>query len=185
MSYLKLGIYAAVAIAIAGAVLYVKSWVEDYGQDRLEAGTIAERAKWQARESKELADANRTIVFLNDVYRKREAVFALEINGLSVKHEEDRRNAQVQHDRDVAAVRDGFRLRDQAAGTAACQDGGGSSTTEIRTAAGKPDAARGGELSEAATGFLLSEANRADAQTVKLGQVQDLVLKYWKACGSG
>ena len=178
--------YIAAAVAIlgllSGMAYMVKSYIDGVDKKAFERGIAEEKARWQGRESKELADANRTILFLNDAYRAREAAFALEINGLSAKYEEDKRNAKSIHDHDVAAVRDGFRLRDPSGNATPCEGAGGSAPATALAAAGKPDAARGGELSEEFTGFLLAEANRADAVVVKLGEVQDLAMSYYKEC---
>ena len=182
-------VYLAGAIAIlgllSGMAYMAKSYIEDYGKGEHARGIAEERVRWEARESKELADANRTIVFLNAAYREREQRFAVEINGLSAKHEEEKRNAKAKHDRDVAAVRDGFRLSDPGARPApACEGGGESAPATAFAAAGQPDAKGGGELSESLTGFLLAEANRADAIVGRLGEIQDLVTKYWTACSA-
>jgi hypothetical protein len=178
--------YVVGAIAIlgllSGMAYMVKSYLDGVDKKAFDRGIAEEKARWQGRESKELADANLKISSLNDAYREREAAFALEINGLAAKHEEGKRNAKAIHDRDVAAVRAGFRLRDNARSAAPCEGSGGGAAPTAVAATGKPDGAGGGELSEEATGFLLSEANRADAVVETLGKLQDLALSYWKEC---
>lgn len=179
----QLGLALAIIVALGVIGYLVKSYLDGVDKKAFDRGVAEERAKWQGRESEELARANLAIGFLNEQYRKREAAFALEINGLAAKHEEERRNAKIRHDRDVAAVRDGFRLRDPGAATA-CESPGGGATAPAVATTGQPDAARGGELSAEASGFLLAEANRADAVVEKLHEVQNLAMAYWKSCGA-
>ncbi len=182
-------VYLAAAVAIlgllSGMAYLAKAYLDGVDERAHQRGIAEERARWQSRESAELAQANGAIAFLNDAYRKREAAFALELNKHSQAYQEGRRRAQAQHDRDLAAVRDGFRLRDPAAAPAtACQGGGGSGPAAPGTAAGGPDAAGRGDLSREATEFLLGEANRADAVVDKLHRLQGLVTSYWQACGA-
>jgi len=182
-------VYLAAAIAIlallSGMAYMAKSYIEKYGKGEHDRGIAEEKARWQARESAELAQANNTIAFLNNAYRDREQKFAIELNAQSTKYQEEKKRAKAQRDRDVAAVRDGFRLSDPGARPApACESGGGSAPATAVAAAGGPDAARGGELSGEATGFLLGEAARADEVVDKLHRVQDLVSTYWTACSA-
>jgi len=182
-------IYLASAIAIlgllSGMAYMAKSHIDGVDRKAHERGISEEKARWQARESAELAQANNTISFLNAAYRDREYKFSLELNLISVNYQKEKQRAQADRDRDIAAVRDGFRLRDPGARAAApCESGSGSAAAPPGAAAGGSDATRGGELSGEATGFLLGEAARADEVVDKLHRMQDLVTRYWTACSA-
>lgn len=149
-------------VATLGATFYLG---DSYGVARA-------NSKWQTRENTELTAKNDKILELTAKARAREKANAEALNDISLRNQQELRNAKAQYDRDVAAVRAGaLRLRD----AAARQASGGSTPGAAGAGASGRDGGAGTELSREATEFLLGEAARADEITRQLGQCQDVV----------
>lgn len=110
--------------------------------------------------------------------RDTEARHATELEKQSKLYLTERTAREKQHASDVAAVRDGFRLRDPgASASSACP------SPNPTTVAGSDGPARG-ELSQEASGFLLSLANEADAVAEQLGACQRYAASVFQPTGA-
>lgn len=140
-----------------------------------EAGHVAERADWQARENGELRMSNATIKALHEKARQSEHDHAAALSAVSFDYERKLGDANKQRAADAAALRAGtLRLRDpNPTGLSAC----GSLGAKIGTSPGERDGAQGGELSDAAAGFLLDLASDADDVARQLAACQEVVVK--------
>lgn len=160
--------YLIIGLLLAwGASLYgVGAWQND-------AGHVAERTTWQARENSELRTANSKILAIENGARKAEQDNAAAQAAISTDYERKLSDANKQRAADVAAVRAGtLRLRDpNPAGLRAC----GSIAPETGAGASGRDGAQGSELSEQATEFLFGLANDADDVARQLGSCQAVV----------
>lgn len=140
-----------------------------------EAGHVDERTTWQTRENGELRTANATIKALQEQARKDEQTHAAALAAVSTDYERKLSDANKQRAADAAALRAGtLRLRDpNPTGLRAC----GGIAAEIGAGAGRRDGPEGGELSEAAAGFLLGLASNADDVARQLTACQAVVVK--------
>lgn len=139
------------------------------------AGHVAERTEWQARENTELRTANHKIKTLQEDARNAEQGHAVALADISTDYERKLSDANKQRAVDAAAVRDGnLRLRDPSApGFRAC----GSLGAKIGAGASGRDGQTTGELSAAASGFLLDLANDADDVARQLDACQAVASK--------
>lgn len=138
-------------------------------------GETVERSAWQARENAALIAANGKIKTLGEDARKAEQDKALALTAISTDYERKLSDANKQRAADAAAVRAGsLRLRDpSASGLRAC----GGFPTEAAAGTGQRDGGAAGELSAAASGFLLDLANEADDVARQLVACQRVVIE--------
>lgn len=162
--YVIIGLGAAWLASLVG----IGYWQND-------AGHVAERTKWQTRENGDLRTANDTIKALQDKARKSEHDHAAALSAVSSDYERKLSDANKQRSVDAAALRAGtLRLRDpNPTGLSAC----GGLGAQVGTSPGGRDGAQGGELSEAAAGFLLDLASDADDVARQLAACQEVVVK--------
>lgn len=139
------------------------------------AGHVAERTAWQTSENGELRMANDRIKTLEEDARKAEQDKAVALDAISTDYERKLSDANKQRAADIAAVRAGsLRLRDpNPTGLRAC----GGLATEAAASAGQRDGGAAGELSTAASGFLLDLANEADDVARQLTACQRVVIE--------
>jgi hypothetical protein len=151
-------------------LLVATAWVIDrYGYQR---GQIEERAQWQARESAELADANRLIDQLQRDARAKERAHADALSVISSSYQKELTDAKRKHNAVMDDIRAGrVRLRDPAAGETSCAGG----TAAAPPAAGGRDGPPGSELSRSAAEFLFGLAAEADAVAHQLAACQAVV----------
>lgn len=162
--------YVIIGLLVAwGASLFGVGWWQN------DAGHVAERTTWQTRENGELRTANATIKALQEQARKDEQTHAAELAAVSTDYERKLSDANKQRAADVAAIRAGtLRLRDpNPPGLRAC----GGLAAQVGAGAGRRDGPEGGELSEAAAGFLLELASDADDVARQLTACQAVVVK--------
>ncbi len=136
------------------------------------AGHTAERVTWQARENKELQDANASIKRLEEAARAAEQAHATELAKIGENHQKEIADAQAQKDRDVAAARAGrivLRI------PAPCKAADGSQPAKTPAAPGVGDGGTTAELPRSVTEDLLSLANDADAVVRQLGECQAVI----------
>jgi len=138
-------------------------------------GKVTERAVWQIRENDEIRMANSKIRSLEEGARKAEQDKAIALATISTDYERKLSDANKQRAADAAAVRAGsLRLRDPSAtGLRAC----GSIATETATGTSQRDGGTAGELSGAASEFLLDLANEADDVARQLAACQQVVIE--------
>lgn len=162
--YVIIGLIAAWIASLVG----VGFWQND-------AGHVAERTEWQTRENGELRTANATIKALQEQARKDEQTHAAALAAISTDYERKLSDANKQRAADAAAVRSGsLRLRDPSApGLRAC----GSLPAETAAGTGQRDGGAAGELSAAASGFLLDLANESDDVARQLAACQRVVIE--------
>ena len=158
----------AIAIGWLASLTVVGFWQND-------AGHVAERVKWQTRETKELAEANQKLTELQDKYRGQEQWHAEQLAGIGWTREQERIAHEKRRQADVAAARSGdIRLRfDLPTGQAIC----GSPTPEAAAPTGERDGPARGELPAEVTADLLSLANDADDVARQLGDCQAVILQ--------
>ena len=162
--------YIIIGLLVAwGASLFGVGWWQN------DAGHVAERTEWQTRENGELRTANATIKALQEQARKDEQTHAAALAAVSTDYERKLSDANKQRAADAAALRAGtLRLRDpNPTGLRAC----GDLTAQVGAGAGRRDGPEGGELSEAAAGFLLELVSDADDVARQLTACQAVVVK--------
>ena len=162
--------YVIIGLLVAwGASLFGVGWWQN------DAGHVAERTTWQTRENGELRTANATIKALQEQARKDEQTHAAALAAVSTDYERKLSDANKQRAADAAALRAGtLRLRDpNPPGLRAC----GGLGAKVGPSPGGRDGAQGGELSEAAAGFLLGLASDADDVARQLAACQAVVVK--------
>lgn len=171
--YKALGALAAVVAAL-GALYWMATALDARGYAR---GVHETESKWQARELKQQADFDSEKERLRKQYADRERGWTAMLNQIDTQHQKEIEDAQKQKDSDVAAARTGaIRLRDQLASChAAANANRGDSAAKAPFTASVSDGEAGAELSPAATGFLLSEADRADSIVRQLTACQAVV----------
>ena len=137
-------------------------------------GVNSERVAWQAKDNKELTEANAKILQLENDARAKEQAHAADLAAISTNYEQELQHAENTRKADVAAARSGaLRLRDPGA---TAQQTCGSATGQAATGPGGRDAQTGGELSPELTEFLFIEADRADAIVQQLGACQAVIV---------
>jgi len=160
--YAILGIVAAWLLSLA-AMGY---WQND-------AGRTSEKVKWQATQTRELADANKKIVRLNDEARAIEQQRAALMSRIADGYEKERSNEKRKTDAVIADLRSGLLgLYDHAAGIQA----GADQTGATGPGTGGSDGGAGTQLSRTAAEFLYTEADRADAIVRQLTACQQVVM---------
>lgn len=160
---------------IIGALVFWIASLVGVGYWQNDAGHVAERTTWQTRENTELRAANDKIITLEEGNRKAEQKHATALATVSSDYERKLSDANKQRAADAAALRAGtLRLRDpNPTGLRAC----GGLSAQVSTGTGRRDGPEGGELSEAAAGFLLEFASDADDVARQLAACQAVVVK--------
>lgn len=168
-----------VAIVVAGLWYIGKVKTEAFA-----AGEVAERGRWQARESEELRMANAALVASRAKNVKLEQQAAQDLVALDEEHLQEVARVETAKDRFVADVVAGrIRLLDpgRAAGKAAdCAGGPGAAA-----AAGERDAEAGGDLPAALRGRVVAGAElaaEADEVTIQLTAAQRVIEVYRRTC---
>lgn len=170
-------IYLAIGAAVLAALWMAYDTVDGRGFARGESQT---KAKYAERDNKALQDALARVKQLQDEKAAAELAHEGRLAAIAADHKKEMANANAQRDRDVAAVRAGFRLRDPGArGSTQCDRSAG---TTAAAAPGQRDGRAAGELSEAASGFLLGLVNDADDVARQLGRAQQVILEMIRTC---
>ena len=160
--YIIIGILVLWAASLFGA---------GYWQNQ--AGHTAERVAWQAKDNKELSDANAQILKLNNEARATEHTHAEQLANIATSYEQERQNEITAKDVLIAKLRAGsVQLHDPYASSVQAS---GCATSTIAAGAGRGDAQAGSELSEQLGEFLISEASRADKVVTQLQACQAVV----------
>jgi hypothetical protein len=167
-------------IALLAAAVTAFKVIDGRGHAR---GQAEERAVWEAREARELAEANAKIIQLTTRARKLERDAAAR----TTADNDARRAADEQAAAAVSgvggSVRDG--LRELCDGRAAGREG-----ADQRAEGAAPGAASGAdgadrtEFFTVVGDFLSAEAARADRVARKLGQAQALIRVYLATCNA-
>lgn len=157
-------------------IVLIVAWIASLagvGYWQNDAGHVAERTTWQTRENIELRTANDKIKTLEEGARKTEQDKAVALAAISTDYERKLSDANKQRASDAAAVRAGtLRLRDpDPPGLRAC----GGVAPETSAGTGRRDGGAAGDLSAAASGFLLDLANEADDVARQLTACQRVV----------
>lgn len=173
-------IYGIIAIAIlaliAGLLAGVKGYLTRIEEHAYVAGKKDERAKWLARESKELAAANEEIDRLHKQAREEEGHHAEMLFAISKDYEREIGNAKRARDLALDAVRSGaVVLRDPGIRTSGCEGPRLGPAREAPAAAGKRNGAAAADLSREAGVFLLELASEADDVVRQLTACQAVV----------
>lgn len=156
-------------LVVAAVVIAIYS----YGRQQFGLGEQAEKARWLARETAELAAANVKINALQTAARTAERDHAMRLAAVSAQYQEDLKHAQARKDRVIADLRTGAqRLRIPVAG-AGCAGAGGM--PETGPATGGRDGGTTAELSQPAAEFLVGLASDADQVAEQLKACQALV----------
>lgn len=135
-------------------------------------GRDAERASWQAKESKELAEANGKILQLEEGARLAERRKAAEFAEIDQRHTQEIQNAHRQKELDIAAARAGrviLRI------PATCEDPGERDPRDLATAPGVGHGASTAELPREVAADLLGLADDADEVVLQLTACQSVV----------
>ena len=167
--------------AIVGALLLWLASLAGVGWWQRTDGAAVERADWQARENKTLRTANAKIQELEAKAKADTSAHAQALAAASSEYERMLQNANAQRAKDRAAVLAGtLRLRDNGAtGLRAC----GSGISPPVAGASLGDGRAPGELSAAASGFLLDLAADADDIAHQLAQAQAVIIEDRRLCG--
>lgn len=161
-------IILAVVILWGSSLVAVGYWQND-------AGYVAERVVWQARDNQALADANKTLHATEEKYRKAEQAHAAAMAAIDANHAKELKNANAKTDELIRAARAGtFRLRDPNAIACATR---GNLAAQAATGTGERDGAGDGGLSADAAEFLLALTGRCNAVRDKLAACQAVVVE--------
>jgi len=171
--------------AIVGGYKYIRSTYDDTRKEGYDAGRSVERAEWQARESKELADANALILKLQDKNRKLERAAAAAAQQAAI----DRRKGDEDDQAKKAAATDDVRANLErlcnargADSPAAREETGRDATGAAPLAGPGVNAASRSGLLRATADFFTSEALRANSVARRLQQAQALIRTYLATC---
>jgi hypothetical protein len=175
-------VYAVVAggilIALVALTGMVKSYLNGIVEEGYKAGTHDERAKWLAREAKELAAANAEIERLHIAAREEEGHHAEMLAAISKDYEKELGNARLATKLALDAVRSGsFRLYNPC--TTAGKGSGLRPPGEAAAAAGKRDGASGADVQGTYAERVARSvelAGEADEVTLQLQACQRVVL---------
>ena len=127
-------------------------------------GRTLEADKWQKALIQSESLYNAKLDEFNTKYRALENKRATDAQNLSVKYQQELKQNEQHYSATIADLRAGnIRLRDKYAHNPTC----GNTVPETGSDSGRIDAGAGGELSNQAAEFLLSESKRAD-DTVSL-----------------
>lgn len=151
------------------------------GKWQNEAGHVAERTAWQAKDNEQLRLANAEILRLETEARTTEAGHQKRLVDIANNIVKDKRNDALQHQADLDRVRNGsLILRDPGAtGLKVCAGAAGA----LGAGPGGGDGAGGAQLSGAAAEFLLTEASRADDIARQLAAAQAVIVEDRRVCG--
>lgn len=168
--------------AIVIAVLLWLASMAGVGWWQRADGAAVERDAWQKRENTELRTAAAKIQQLEAKAKADTSAHAQALAAASTEYERMLQNANAQRAKDRAAVLAGtLRLRDNGAtGLRAC----GSGISPPAAAASLGDGRAPGELSAAATGFLLELTSDADDVARQLAEAQAVIREDRRLCGS-
>ena len=154
-------------LAILAVVFMVAVAGAGYKGYRL--GSDAVHAEYAKRDLQQANEAAAFTKATEEKYRAQEQAHSQALAQVSATYEGKLTDAQAKTTLALNAIRSGsIRLRDPAAKPEAC----GSSAAEAGTAASGRNGSSAGELSADASGFLYSEAARADAYTEQLTACQ-------------
>lgn len=164
--------YLIGAAAVLGALFLIYRTIESNGCDRCRQEI---EARYAQRDNDQLKAAHDRIQTLQNEARAAEAKRAADLAAISSWFQGKLSAQSKQHERDLAAVRDdSLVLRDPGHTQPAANCGGSSQSQTGAPASGRDGEARA-QLSDAAAGFLLGEANRADAIVNQLTACQAVI----------
>jgi prophage endopeptidase len=161
-------IIIALLVVWLGSVAGVGAWQNN-------AGHTAERLTWEKRANVELSTANSKIKALEDAYRLREQMHAVEISSIDTQYTKELQDAKTVTDALIVRARNGdLRLHDPyATANAGC----GNTLPEATTSTGQRDGETRSELPKPTTEFLLAEAGRADEVVKQLDACQQVMIE--------
>ena len=171
-------VYAVVAgvilIALVALTGMVKSYLNGIAEEGYKAGMLDERAKWLAREAKELAAANAEIERLHREAREEEGHHAEMLHAISKDYEKEIGNAKRAATIALDAIRSGSVGLFNPCRTTAGQGSGIRPPGEAATPAGKRDGAEGADVHRAYVERV--------ARSVELASEADDVVRQLTAC---
>lgn len=145
------------------------------------AGVTKEKAAWQARENKELANANSMIQKLQADARNQENAHAQVLTFVSEKYQKGLTKNEADKNNFIASVRNGtIKLRQP---VAPAESSGNSSTSETLPGTSRRDGETRGELQGNSVEFLYDRATLADDITLQLAACQEVVIEDRRLCG--
>ena len=157
-----------IAVAWLTSLVAVGDWQNN-------AGHTSERTQWQARENKELTDANALIQSLQATARSKEAESAQNMATVSKNYQEILSSEGVKNEKTINDLRTGIiRLRQP---DSTSQSSSGSTTSQTSASSIGCDGQAGSELSNQTAEFLYTEAARADKVVEQLAACQNVVIE--------
>jgi len=161
---------------LSGLVYGVTSYLTGVDQKGYDRGVKESEAKYAKRDNEALRLANIEIQTLHTAARAKEQAHQADMDAIETKRLQEVQRAKDQRDHDIAAVVAGtIKLRDPGQTAAGADSGGQRPGSEAGASAGKCDGRAGGQLSPAASRFLLELANEADDVTRQLGSCQAVI----------
>jgi hypothetical protein len=165
---------SARALTILVLLAIIAALVFGYGERRYDQGVAKDQAANLKRDNVALAKANTTIQMLQADARAKEQANAEKDAAISAQYQKELQHEKVTLDRIVTDLRTGVvRLRIQ---LARARTAPGDSAAAPGTSPGGCDGAETGELSPAASEFLVGLASEADDVTHQLTACQAVVI---------
>jgi hypothetical protein len=175
-------VLAIVAVGALVALIWALSaFIESVDRKAYDRGQSEERAKWQARESKELTQANAEIARLQSAYVALSKQQSAEVAAAQQAHQNKLKEVRDAKDLFIADVRAGRVVLRDPGRAASCQGSGDAGAQPAAAVAGS-NAASGGQLSVEASEFLLGLAGEADEVAAQLALAQRELAAMFKAC---
>ena len=144
-------------------------------------GEKSAHAAWQARQIKELIDANATIIKLQRQAREDERKHQANLSELDKRYQEKQAHEAVKTQSMLRDLRNGaVSMRYP---TTASKQASGGATSAVKPSASLGDGAETSELPPAIAADIYSEAARADEITEQLGACQQVVIEDRRVCG--
>lgn len=158
---------------LVGAVVFLVALGGAYIKGRTDGGNLV-RGEYAARDVKAAADYAEKERAITDAYRKKEAQWQAKSAAVSAQYQKRIAANETQRLADLAALESRtLVLRDPNA--AACAASGGG-TGETAAAPGGRDGAKGADLPEKTSRFLLGLANEADLLVIQLQSCQQVLI---------
>jgi prophage endopeptidase len=143
-------------------------------------GKDVERVKWEKRENKELAAANKKIIDLTEKARADESLHAVKLASISAQYQEDLKNVKDKAARVISDVRAGtLKLRIPVTERACTSEG-----SKVEASTERRDGEARAELSKEASEFLIGLTGEADEVVEQLQACQRIVEEDRRTCGS-
>ncbi len=175
-------IYLLGAIAILGLIVAIgygiKNYLDGVDAKAYKRGKDECTAAYAQRDNQALREANAEIQRLQNAARAAEQQHAQDLAAIAAQRSKEKADAEDRRKRDIAAARDGsLRLRDPGAAAGCPAPSGLGLRPPPGAGAGRGDGPAPGQLSGAATEFLLELVNDADDVARQLASCQAVVTK--------